>query len=267
MVKLYFLGTDKRSKYLREIYEKESRSNEQIKITDNLIEANFVITPIPFSKDRVHVTGESIDILEFLYNARGKLVIGGALNAFKSEFEQYNVSYVDLMELDSIAYLNAIPTAEGAILKAMEYTETTIHNSNVIVLGFGRCGKILADKLKGLNANVFCEARNQKDLASIKALGYNVVELDKLQDVLKDMDIIFSTVPAKILGRDELKLLKEDAVIIDIASAPGSVDYEACVELGINAHLELGLPAKVAPKSAAEYLKQEIDKIILGGNK
>ena len=265
MVKLYFLGTDKRSVYLKEMYESKIKENKNIQITEEVEDADIVITPIPFSKDRVHITGESIDILDFLSKTKGKTVIGGAMSAFKRELEELGVNYVDLMELDSIAYLNAIPTAEGAILKAMEYTDITIHSSNVLVLGFGRCGKILADKLKGLNANVFCEARKEKDLASIEALGYNVVKLDKLQNVLKDMDIIFSTIPARILGKEELKLLKKAAVIIDLASAPGSVDYEACVELGINAHLELGLPAKVAPKSAAEYLKGKIDKIILGG--
>ena len=76
------------------------------------------------------------------------------------------------------------------------------------------------------------------------------------------MDIIFSTVPARILGEDELKLLKKDVVIIDLASSPGSVDYDACIKFGVNAHLELGLPSKVAPKSAAEYLKLDVDKII-----
>jgi dipicolinate synthase subunit A len=169
------------------------------------------------------------------------------------------------MELDSIAYLNAIPTAEGAIYKAMEYTETTIHGLNVLVLGFGRCGKILADKLKGLNANVFCEARNEKDLAHIKALGYNVVELNNIEAVLNDMDVIFSTVPAKILDKERLTFVKKDSIIIDLASAPGSVDYDECVRLGINAYLELGLPAKIAPKSAAIYLKEEITKIICRG--
>lgn len=265
MIKLYFLGTDKRSKYLKEMYEEEIKNAENILITENLDEADIIITPIPFSKDRVHVTSESLDILEFLSNCKDKLVIGGAINAFKREFEEYNVQYVDLMELDSIAYLNAIPTAEGAIFKAMEYTDYTIHEAKVLVLGFGRCGKILADKLKGLNANVFCEARNKKDLAHIKALGYNVVELEKLSDVLSDMDIIFSTIPTKILGKEELQLVKKGALIIDLASTPGSVDYEACVQLGVNAHLELGLPAKVAPKSAASYLKEEIDKIIIRG--
>ena len=262
MVKLYFLGTDKRSAYLRKLYEEEIKNNQDMLITDNLDGADVIITPIPFSKDRVHVTGESLDILEFLSSCNGKFVIGGALNAFKREFEERNVQHIDLMEIDSIAYLNAIPTAEGAIYKAMEYTEYTIHGSNVLVLGFGRCGKILADKLKGLSANVFCEARNEKDLAHIKALGYNVVELEKLSDTLPNMDIVFSTIPAKILGREQLKLLKKDVVIIDLASAPGSIDYEACVALGLNAHLELGLPAKMAPKSAAGYLKEQIDKII-----
>lgn len=265
MVKLYFLGTDKRSKYLKELFLKDEKENSPILVVNNIEEADIIVTPIPFSKDRVHITGESINILDLLSRCTGKLVIGGALNAHISEFKEYNVNYIDLMELDSIAYLNAIPTAEGAIYKAMEYTETTIHGSNVLVLGFGRCGKILADKLKGLNANVFCEARNKKDLAHIKALGYNVVELNNMEAVLKDMDVIFSTIPAKILDKEKLKHIKKDAVIIDLASAPGSVDYDECVNLGLDAHLELGLPAKVAPKSAASYLKEEIDRIIFRG--
>lgn len=260
MIKLYFLGTDKRSIYLRDMYEKEKKDGVQI--TDDLDESNIVITPIPFSKDKVHITGESINVLDFISNCKGKLVIGGAFKAFKREFDESNIEYVDLMERDSIAYLNAIPTAEGAILKAMEYTDYTIHAANVLVLGFGRVGKILADKLKGLNANVFCEARNEKDLAHINALGYNVVELTNMINVLDKMDIIFSTVPTMILNREELKQLNKDVVIIDLASAPGSVDYDVCRELGINAYLELALPTKVAPKSAAKYLKEEIDRII-----
>lgn len=265
MVKLYFLGTDKRSKYLKKLFINEKKENIQIEVVNNIEVADVIVVPIPFSKDRVHITGESINILDFLKKCTGKLLIGGALNAYTSEFKTYNINYIDLMESDSIAYLNAIPTAEGAIYKAMEYTETTIHGSNALVLGFGRCGKILADKLKGLNANVFCEARNKKDLAHIKALGYNVVELNNIEAVLKDMDIIFSTIPAKILDREKLKRIKKDAIIIDLASSPGSVDYEECINLGINAYLELGLPSKVAPKSAARYLKEEIDNIIIRG--
>ncbi len=266
MVKLYFLGIDKRSAYLKGMYEEEI---EQVKdkerkydITEVLEEADVVVLPIPFTKDRVHILGEGIEILPFVKKCTGKLVIGGALDAFVDEFKASNVESIDLMEQDSLALLNAIPTAEGAIAKAMEYTDIVLHKSNVLVLGFGRVGKILAHKLKGLDANVFCEARSKKDLAHIHALGYNVVKLEDLDNVLGNMDIIFSTIPTEILKEDYLKLLKEDIVIIDLASSPGSVDYMAARKYNIDAHLELGLPSKVAPKSAAEYLKAEIDNIL-----
>ena len=263
MVKLYFLGLDKRSIYLKELYEEEiNKWKEEYIITDVLEEADVVILPIPFTKDRVHILGEGIEILPFIKKCTGKLVIGGALNVFTDEFKASNVECIDLMEQDSIALLNAIPTAEGAIAKAMEYTDIVLHKSNVLVLGFGRVGKILAHKLKGLDANVFCEARKKKDLAHANALGYNVVKLEELDNVLGNIDIIFSTIPKEILNEDYLKLLKKDAVIIDLASSPGSVDYMAARKYNIDAHLELGLPSKVAPKSAAKYLKEEIDSIL-----
>ena len=263
MVKLYFLGLDKRSIYLKELYEEEiNKWKEEYIITDVLEEADVVILPIPFTKDRVHILGEGIEILPFIKKCTGKLVIGGALSSFIDEFKAFNVECIDLMEEDSIALLNAIPTAEGAIAKAMEYTDIVLHKSNVLVLGFGRVGKILAHKLKGLDANVFCEARKKKDLAHASALGYNVVKLEELDNVLGNIDIIFSTIPKEILKEDYLKLLKKDAVIIDLASSPGSVDYMAARKYNIDAHLELGLPSKVAPKSAAKYLKEEIDSIL-----
>ena len=257
MIKLFFIGKDKRTKYLKELYEKEN------KVTENLENANYIIFTIPITKDGTHITGEDILIDEIIPKCKNKTIFsGGIASDIKRKFEKYNVECIDLMQLDEIAILNAIPTAEGAILKSMEVTEKTIHGSNVLVLGYGRTGKILADKLKGLNANVFCEARSKKDLALIKALGYNVVELENLDKFLSDMDIIYSTIPSIVLDEKRLKLLKKDAVVIDIASNPGSVDYDKANELGIKAYLELGIPSKVAPASAAEYLKEAIDNII-----
>ena len=257
MIKMFFIGKDKRTMYLKELYEKESL------VTEDLESANYVILPIPITKDGIHITGEDIIIDDIIKNFKNKKIISGGISSdIKRKFQINNIDYVDLMSLDEIAILNAIPTAEGAIARSMEETQKTIHGSNVLVLGFGRTGKILADKLKGLNANVFCEARSKKDIAHIKALGYNVVELENLNCFLSDMDIIYSTVPILILNEERLKLLKKDAVIIDIVSAPGSVDYIKAKELGIKAFLELGIPSKVAPKSAAEYLKETIDNLI-----
>lgn len=256
MVKLFFIGEDKRSIYLKKMYEKEGKN------VDDVDKADYVVFPIPFTKDYTYITSTKILIEDFLDKIKGKKIIsGGVKESFLKEFEKYDIKYIDIMSTDYIAYLNAIPTAEGAIYKAMEYTDYVLHNANVLVLGFGRVGKILASKLKGLNANVFCEARNKKDLAHIEALGYNVVELNNLDKVLEKMDVIFSTIPYEILNKNRLEKIHKDTIIIDLASGLGSVDYEYARKKGVKAYLELGIPAKVAPKSAAMYLKSAIDSI------
>lgn len=257
MVKLYFLGKDKRTEHLKKLYEREAI------IVNSIEQAQYVILPIPFTKDKVHITGEDVLIEEIIGKCINKTIFSGAIsNEHRRQMKMNNITYVDLMELDEVALLNAIPTAEGAIIKAMELTDITIHGANVLVLGFGRVAKILADKLKGLNANVFCAARKKKDLAHIKALGYNDIDINYLADSINKMDIIFNTVPTLILGDKKLKLLAKNSVVIDLASYPGGVDFKEAEKLGIMAVLELGIPTKVAPKSAARYLKESIDNVI-----
>ena len=257
MVKLFFLGRDARSKFLKELYDGECEIVESIEAAD------YIILPIPFTKDLIHITGEDSLISDVINKCKNKTVFTGAVkSSYIPLFQENNIRIIDLMELDEVALLNAIPTAEGAIKKAIEETSITLHEANVMVLGFGRVGKILADKLKGLNANVFCEARSKKDLAHIQGLGYNVVELKNIEKHLKNMDVIFSTIPTLILDEARLKLLKEDTVIIDLSSSPGSVDFDVANKLNLKAYLELGIPSRIAPKSAAKYLKQSIDNVI-----
>ena len=45
-----------------------------------------------------------------------------------------------------------MPTAEGAIQLAMEELPITLHGARVLVIGYGRLGRVLADRLAGLKA-------------------------------------------------------------------------------------------------------------------
>lgn len=63
------------------------------------------------------------------------------------------------MKREELAVLNTIATAEGAIEIAIANTNKILHGSNVLVLGFGRIGKVLARKLAGLSTKVTCAAR------------------------------------------------------------------------------------------------------------
>lgn len=235
------------------------------KLCDNIISA------IPFSKDRVNInspfSGRNISIDETLEILSDKNLIAGAINnEVKEKAKKNRINIIDLMDDERLTILNVIPTVEGAIQLAMENTDITIHNSNCLVLGFGRIGKLLCRTLKELGANVSCMARKDKDLTWIKTYGYKDVNIDNLSWSLNNnrYDIIFNTIPTLILDNKKLEILKEknsNVIIIDLASTPGGVDFEKAREHDIKTIHALGLPGKVAPVTAAKYIKETLDKL------
>lgn len=154
----------------------------QFKQASNLDEAlqnsEIVITSIPLSKNGKSVntvfTEKTILVEDFFNKARNQKIITGNITEEISECikPENNNEIIDVLKYEELTVMNVIPTAEGAIAIAMERSKITLHDSNCLILGFGRIGKILAKMLQGIGANVYCEARKQQDLAWIKAYGY-----------------------------------------------------------------------------------------------
>ncbi len=256
MLHFFVIGKDNRTNIIREMLKKENKVVSKIK------EADIIIGPTPFTKDGNTITGTDISCGEIIEACKEKVLIAGAMDKVGEELINNNIKYHDLMELEEVAFLNAVPTAEGAISLAMEMTDITLCGASVLILGYGRIGKVLSKMLMGIGAKVFCEARSKKDLAQIEAMGYNVVDLKDLDKNLNIYDVIFNTIPDMVINKDRLNKLKKECVIIDLASFPGGVDFEYADSIGIKAELALALPAKVAPMSAAIYLKKAIDEIV-----
>lgn len=261
-IKFCILGTDERSKYLRKLYKDEGVDLVTYE------KADIVIGPTPFSKDNIKINGENIEC-DKLFNelkTKNKIFFAGAISQnLKLKLKNLNIRYVDLLEEENVAILNAIPTAEGAIATAIGMTNFSINGSNCLILGYGKIGKILAKMLGGLGANVFCEARKKEDLAFIKAMGYNSINLDVLDSYLNDMDVIFNTIPSMILDERRLQRLKTNCAVIDLASSPGGVDFVKAKELNINVVWSLALPSKFAPLTSAVYLKNTVDRFLRKG--
>ena len=150
-------------------------------------------------------------------------------------------------------------------MEAISGTDITINSSNCLVLGYGRIGKVLSKMLDGMGANVFCEARKKKDIAMIDCMGYNSVEIEKIDEYINKMDIIFNTVPFMLLDKNRIDNLKPGVLVVDLASVPGGIDFSYAKEKNINVKWALAIPAKVAPLTAAKYYKEIIDRIE-GGN-
>ena len=153
---------------------------------------------------------------------------------------------------------NAIPTAEGAIQIAMEELPVTLHEVRTLVVGFGRLGRALVPRLRGLGARVWVCARRYEQQAAAEGMGAGVEGMDRLPDWLCGYDLVINTVPAPVLGVEELSALKEGALVIDLASRPGGVDMQAAAALGVRVVWALSLPGKVAPVTSGRYIKDTI---------
>ncbi|MCH5266525.1 MAG: dipicolinate synthase [Lachnospiraceae bacterium] len=174
------------------------------------------------------------------------------------------IRFVDYMKTEGFASRNAVATAEGAIAEALQEGHVSLHDSHVLVTGYGRCGEVLAEKLTSLKAHVAVMERSEEKRARIWAMGCEALSFGEETKLFRH-DYVFNTVPALVLTEPFLKKMKPEVVLIDIASKPGGVDFDFCRRKGIHAKLCPGLPGKYAPKSAAKILLIIIENTILGG--
>lgn len=234
----------------------------------NAENADYIILPLPVTKDKLTLFAPLCDEEIYLHDLFDRIkegthvFCGIADESIKKSAEKYKFNVIDYFSDEALTILNCIPTAEGAINIAIKSTPYTLFGSNCLVLGFGRVGKILAKSLYALGANTFVEARKKSDLAWIKALGYNSVPLDTLKDEIEKFDIIFNTVPHKILDKDLLSNMKKECVIIDLASFPYGVDIDFVKQNKIKYILASALPGKVAPSFAGKIIAETIENLI-----
>lgn len=255
-MKVHVLGKDDRSNYLRELYADEIA---------NIEDCDYLFCPIPFTRDNIYVNETDIKIDEIIKLTRNKILITGSLNEkIISKFNEKEIKYIDILSYEEFSILNAEATSEGALKKVIEMSKKTINDSVVLILGFGRIGKSLANNFRGFTSKIYVEARKEKDIALIKTMGYNEVDLNDLDNVVDKADIIINTIPALILDKKRLDALKKDVCILDLASAPGGVDFEYARKLNLNVCWYLGIPSKDFPLSAAMYIKSTTDKILRG---
>lgn len=170
---------------------------------------------------------------------------------------------VETAEKDEMAILNSIPTAEGALMLAMQELPITLHGSQAFVLGLGRTGFTLARMLAGVGALVTVVDRGAADRARALVEGWRAVTFADLEGIIGQANVIFNTVPDLVLTAAILAATSPEVLIIDLASAPGGTDFNAATALKRRAMLAPGLPGKVAPRTAGLILARIYPALIL----
>lgn len=147
-------------------------------------------------------------------------------------------------------------TAEGAI--ALLRPETGLSGAHILLLGYGRIARLLARELQKAGALVAAAARSGEQRAWAEAEGIEALPLDALSGALDRFDVIIGTIPAPVLTEPLLALVRKDALLLELASAPGGIDAAAAHERGLRYIRAPGLPAKYAPERAAVILRDAV---------
>ena len=207
-----------------------------------------------FSHDRLYLPQDSLKRMK-----QGAIVFSGIASKHLHELvNETDVQLIEIFARDDVAIYNAVPTAEGTLMLAIKHLKKTLHQSNVVLLGFGRVGEIVADRFFKLGAHVFVGVRKQRDIAKAKSLGYDGFHLKDLDAYIKSTDLFINTIPAMMFTPHVLDQLTRDQLIIDLASMPGGVDFDYARKRELSVIHALGIPAKVAPKTAGNIIATAI---------
>ena len=273
MKKFLFIGGDKRRHYAARYIENEGHS---VTLADDCPEfeslvakADYIVLPLPVSRDSVRVNSPlslAPVTLSRVVRAvqKGQTVFAGMPDGdFAEALGSKGVTLYDYYENEALTILNSISTAEGVIFEITGNTDKDIHGSKIAVIGYGKAGSAIARRLVALGADVTVAARKESARAQAVLDSCKAVELYGACEKAESFDIVINTVPSRVLEEDFIKKLRKTCLIIEVASAPYGVDFDAAEKHGIRVLRVPGLPGRISPQSAGEA----IAKTILGAVK
>lgn len=265
--RIVFVGGDKRQIYAARKLLKHGykvylagfdKTETEIPAMENFYEADIIVLPVTGLKDGLIPSYYSDKELKI--NASkliGKQVFMGKAQTLNAP----EAVVFDFLKSGCFAEANALPSAEGAVLVALENYEGTVKGARCLVIGYGRIGKVLSRTLRSLGAKVSVATRSKDKARSIKSDGNTTIETNKINS-LSGYDIAFNTADALVIDGAVLKNSENSTLIIDLASAPGGVDFKTADSLGFKAMRALGLPGKYSPKTAGEIISDTILKAL-----
>ena len=224
-----------------------------------LEDADIVLLPMkPFRDESLSVCGEEIhaSVLPDLLAEDAVLVAGSFPVEVESWLQTSGVRCVSFLELEGYLLRNADVTAEGGVYLLLHHLQRTLSGAKVLVIGYGRIGRFIAGKLRFLGANVTVSARRREQLAELNIRGYHTQRTGIYEDGLEGYDAVVNTVPGIIMTAEQGKSLKEDCVVVELASLPGGFPEE----MKETRSIVMGqmLPGKTAPETAGKNLAEAV---------
>ncbi len=262
MKKVTFIGGDVRSRIAAVKLKESGFFVETLGLYNGekgiIEDSDALIFPVPTTRDKKTVFAPFSQEEICLEKIEKRISPKQLLLTCNYNFQNKNC--IDYGKSDGFALLNAVPTAEAAISLAIENTDFTLWQSDVLIIGFGRVGKILADRLYKMGANVTITARKQADFGLAEALNYNFIHTKDISHHLGRYSVIFNTLDFTVI--DEAGMKKCSAPLLIDLSSKGGFDPRLAEQEGKKAIVAPGLPGKTAPITAGNILAKTLIDIL-----
>ena len=273
-MKLCLIGGDKRMDLLPHFLNGQCITAVPQECTDcnvysyleKIIEqCDAVILPVPMTRDGLTVNSPKIsakiEISKLLdICPANKSVLGGSV---PNEFMKKYTNIYDYAKSERFSQRNARLTAEGTLSQMIAKSSGTMYGSKVLIVGGGKIANAIIPLIKPFTDDITVAARRDEVRRRFLQMGCKAIDTADLS--LDGFDYIVNTVPYPLIDENVLKTAKLDAVMLDLATNPCGIDFDAAEKLNISAYLLPGVPGKCSPYAAARVIADEI-KTILKGN-
>ncbi len=182
-----------------------------------------------------------------------QLLIGGILPNLDAD-----ITTIDYSIDESFILYNTIPTAEGALQLLMEHSPDTVFGSSIAIVGFGRVAQQTAQLLRAAGAYVTVFARSKEARTKAEILGFGTGDISNILHNHQRYNSVLNTVPKILFSSDSLQNAEKHTLFMELASSPGGFDMDTIRQKHLLYIPAGGLPGKVAPRTAAKYIKNTI---------
>ena len=206
----------------------------------------------------------TIEELLFLL-CEGMTVTGGMISEeITHAIKRKGVTLYDYYKSEELAVLNSVSTAEGVIYELIGNSKINLQGSKTLVTGYGKAASAVCRLLCSFGSEVVVAARSDIAIATAKTHNCKAVPLYDIHNQKCDFNFVVNTVPAPVIDEKLISKLKKDCFMLEIASAPYGIDFDAAKKYGIRAVKAPSLPGRISPKSAGEVIAQTILNIRKG---
>lgn len=247
-MKLIIETTDNRLKLIAEDFKKRGYSVKEFEDTDTTTSIAGDVFIFPPTKK---FTASELSA----FSAGVKIFTGKLSTEAKGICTQKGIDCIDYFDYELFSIKNAILTSEGVLAKILELSPKSIYQNNILILGYGRCGKALSGLLAKLGATFavcdFNEQFCQQAYYSTQRVFYGKAFLGSVNE----FDVIVNTIPCQILTDDDVRRISIETLYLEIASVQ-SISSSATQNIN---YIKLpALPSKFCPKTASDLIGEII---------